>query len=60
MAGEPAMLAATSDIEGWGYVNTVLTQLAGSEGRGTGLARRRLAHARRGRAGRAGPGAGTR
>ena len=42
MAGEPAMLAATSDIEGWGYVNTVLTQLAGSEGRGTGLARRRL------------------
>jgi uncharacterized membrane protein YvlD (DUF360 family) len=42
MAGEPAMLAATSDVEGWGYVNTVLTQLAGSEGRGTGLARRRL------------------
>ena len=32
MAGEPAMLAATSDVEGWGYVNTVLTQLAGRRG----------------------------
>ena len=43
MAGEPAMLAATSDVEGWGYVNTVLTQLAGGEGRSADLARRRLA-----------------
>jgi len=42
MAGEPAVLAATSDVEGWGYVNTVLTQLAGGEGRGARLARRRL------------------
>ncbi len=43
MAGEPAMLAATSDVEGWGYVNTVLTQLAGGEGRGARAAGRRLA-----------------
>ena len=42
MAGEPAVLAATSDVEGWGYVNTVLTQLAGGEGRGARAARRRL------------------
>ena len=42
MAGEPAMLAATSDVEGWGYLNTVLTQLAGGEGRGARLARRRI------------------
>jgi uncharacterized membrane protein YvlD (DUF360 family) len=42
MAGEPAVLAATSDVEGWGYVNTVLTQLADGEGRGSDLARRRL------------------
>lgn len=42
MAGEPAVLAATSDVEGWGYVNTVLTQLAGGQGRGAKLARRRL------------------
>jgi uncharacterized membrane protein YvlD (DUF360 family) len=42
MAGEPAVLAATSDVEGWGYVNTVLTQLAGGEGRSARLARRRL------------------
>ncbi len=42
MAGEPAMLAATSDVEGWGYLNTVLTQLAGGEGRGARLARRRM------------------
>ena len=42
MAGEPAVLAASSDVEGWGYVNTVLTQLAGGEGRGARLARRRL------------------
>lgn len=41
-AGEPAVLAATSDVEGWGYVNTVLTQLAGGEGLGAQLARRRL------------------
>ena len=43
MAGEPAVLAATSDVEGWGYVNTVLTQLAGGEGRGARAAGRRLA-----------------
>ena len=43
MAGEPAMLAATSDVESWGYVNTVLTQLAGGEGRGARAAGRRLA-----------------
>jgi uncharacterized membrane protein YvlD (DUF360 family) len=43
MAGDPAMLAATSAVEGWGYVNTVLTQLAGGEGPGAALARRRLA-----------------
>ena len=42
MAGEPAMLAATSDVESWGYVNTVLTQLAGGEGRGARAAGRRL------------------
>ncbi len=42
MAGEPAVLAATSDVEGWGRVNTVLTQLARGEGRGARLARRRL------------------
>ena len=36
MAGEPAMLAATSDVEGWGYLNTVLTQLAGGEGEARG------------------------
>jgi uncharacterized membrane protein YvlD (DUF360 family) len=42
MAGEPAVLAATSAVEGWGYVNTVLTQLAGGQGRGARLARRRL------------------
>ena len=42
MAGEPAVLAATSDVEGWGHVNTVLTQLAGGEGRGARMARRRL------------------
>jgi hypothetical protein len=46
MAGEPAMLAATSDVEGWGYLNTVLTQLAGGEGRGARLARRRMHTAR--------------
>jgi uncharacterized membrane protein YvlD (DUF360 family) len=43
MAGDPAMLAATSDMESWGYVNTVLTQLAGVEGRGARAAGRRLA-----------------
>jgi uncharacterized membrane protein YvlD (DUF360 family) len=43
MAGEPAMLAATSDVESWGYVNTVLTQLSGGEGRGARAAGRRLA-----------------
>lgn len=42
MAGEPAVLAATADVEGWGYVNTVLSELAAGEGRGAGLARRRL------------------
>src|SRR5512141_312092 len=42
MAGEPEVLAATSDVEGWGHVNTVLTQLARGEGRGAKLARRRL------------------
>jgi hypothetical protein len=42
MAGEPAVLAATTDAEGWGHVNTVLTQLAKGEGRGARLARRRL------------------
>ncbi len=46
MAGEPAMLAATSDVEGWGYLNTVLTQLAAGEGRAARLARRRLHTAR--------------
>jgi uncharacterized membrane protein YvlD (DUF360 family) len=43
MAGEPAVLAATSDVEAWGYLNTVLTQLAGGEGRSARLARQRLA-----------------
>ncbi|OGO58496.1 MAG: hypothetical protein A2V85_07765 [Chloroflexi bacterium RBG_16_72_14] len=42
MAGEPEVLAATSDVEGWGHVNTVLTQMAGGEGRGARMARRRL------------------
>jgi uncharacterized membrane protein YvlD (DUF360 family) len=42
MAGEPEVLAATSDVEGWGYVNTVLTQLASGEGAGAWMARRRL------------------
>ena len=42
MAGDPAILAATSSVEGWGYVNTVITQLAGGQGPGASLARRRL------------------
>jgi uncharacterized membrane protein YvlD (DUF360 family) len=42
MAGEPAVLAATSDVEGWGYVDTVLTELAAGEGTGSRLARRQL------------------
>jgi uncharacterized membrane protein YvlD (DUF360 family) len=42
LTGEPEVLAATSDVEGWGYVNTVLTQMATGEGRGAKLARRRL------------------
>lgn len=46
MAGEPAMLAATSDVEGWGHLNTMLTQLAGGEGRGARLTRRRMHAAR--------------
>jgi hypothetical protein len=55
MAGEPAVLAATSDVEGWGYVNTVLTQLAAGEGRGARIARRRLEQ--RGETAPAGPAA---
>lgn len=42
MAGEPAVLAATSDVESWGYLNTMLSELAGGEGRSARLARRRL------------------
>ncbi len=42
LTGEPEVLAATSDVEGWGYVNTVLTQMATGEGRGAKLARRHL------------------
>ncbi len=42
LTGEPEVLAATSDVEGWGYVNTVLTQMATGEGRSAKLARRRL------------------
>jgi uncharacterized membrane protein YvlD (DUF360 family) len=42
MAGEPSVLAATSDVEGWGRVNTLMTQLAKGEGAGARLARRRL------------------
>lgn len=39
MAGDPAVLAATGSVEGWGYINTVLTQLAGGSGAGARLAR---------------------
>ncbi len=42
MAGEPALLAATSDAESWGYLDTVMTEIASGEGRGARLARRRL------------------
>ena len=42
MAGEPEVLAATSDVEGWGYLDTVLTELAAGEGAGSRLARRQL------------------
>lgn len=42
MAGSPAILADTSDVEGWGHLNTVLTQIASGQGRGAAIARRRL------------------
>lgn len=42
MDGDPAVYAATSAVEGWGYVNTVMTQLSGGAGPGALLARRRL------------------
>jgi uncharacterized membrane protein YvlD (DUF360 family) len=51
MEGDPAVYAATSAVEGWGYVNTVMTQLAGGAGPGALIARRRLRT--RGLAGRA-------
>jgi len=39
-AGDPEVIAATSNVEGWGRVNTVLTQLAAGPGRGARVARR--------------------
>lgn len=38
--GDPEVIAATSNVEGWGHVNTVLTQLAAGPGRGARVARR--------------------
>ena len=40
LSGEPEVIAATSNVEGWGHVNTVLTQLASGESRRARVARR--------------------